>query len=170
MERRIAPELNAKRRVVPELDQQKSQVGLGEIYEQEFLQQAGVAVVEDKVKAQHEAIRTLFQQLCYKLDALSNYRFTPKPVRLFLFFALFTSCSIFSLFLWRSFIHLVHRLMCFPCLCSLCLRLPFVPTHRLSVWRKRYPWPRQTHRCWRQRRSMHMRARKSRCVVYCCRR
>jgi U3 small nucleolar RNA-associated protein MPP10 len=68
-----------------ELSDAKPTKSLAEVYEDEFTKQQQVAtgtyVDERTVKQQqqHSEIDTLFKELCYKLDALSNYHFTPKP-------------------------------------------------------------------------------------------
>ena len=70
---------------LPEVSQEKSKLGLGELYEREYLKKAvGYDVeaaekqsVEEKAKAE---MRSLFANLCSKLDALSNYHFAPRPL------------------------------------------------------------------------------------------
>ena len=76
---------NTKKGELPEVAQEKSKLSLGELYEREYLKKvAGYDVdaaeketEEDKVKNE---MRTLFANLCSKLDALSNYHFVPRPV------------------------------------------------------------------------------------------
>lgn len=65
---------------LPELDHEKSKVGLGDLYEQEYLKQIGAVEEEDKAKESHQEIRLLFAKLCHKLDALANFHYTPKPL------------------------------------------------------------------------------------------
>ncbi|CAK9207436.1 unnamed protein product [Sphagnum troendelagicum] len=75
----IVGDIAPKARV--ELDENKSKKGLGEIYEEEYMQSAGLAVaatpVTDSIKAE---VTSLFKLLCLKLDALSHFHFAPKPV------------------------------------------------------------------------------------------
>ncbi|CAI9739413.1 small nucleolar ribonucleoprotein MPP10 [Octopus vulgaris] len=62
------------------LDQEKSKLSLGEIYEKEFLQQQQPET-NDKEKGEdplHEEIDKMMNSLFLKLDALSNFHFTPK--------------------------------------------------------------------------------------------
>ncbi|GMH87751.1 hypothetical protein TrVE_jg2821 [Triparma verrucosa] len=68
----------------PEVSQEKSKLGLGELYERDYLK-AAVGYDKDKVeletaegKAKSE-MKALFAKLCSKLDALSNYHFSPRP-------------------------------------------------------------------------------------------
>lgn len=62
-----------------EMETDKSQVGLAEIYEKEYVAKAtGVTDDDEKLSSTHKDIASLFAQLCYKLDALSNFHFTPK--------------------------------------------------------------------------------------------
>jgi U3 small nucleolar RNA-associated protein MPP10 len=76
---------NKKRGELPEVSQEKSKLGLGELYEREYLKKAvGYDVdaaeklsTEDKLKNE---MKSLFANLCSKLDALSNYHFTPRPL------------------------------------------------------------------------------------------
>uniref|UniRef100_A0A1A8CBS4 U3 small nucleolar ribonucleoprotein protein MPP10 n=1 Tax=Nothobranchius kadleci TaxID=1051664 RepID=A0A1A8CBS4_NOTKA len=60
------------------LDQEKSKQSLAEIYEQEYIKQTQQKTeVEDNPA--HVEIQKLMDQLFVKLDALSNFHFTPKP-------------------------------------------------------------------------------------------
>lgn len=75
-----------------ELSHEKPTQSLAELYEAEYSKQKenaladpSLVVVEDtrteSQKREHAEIDGLFRALCYKLDALSNYHFTPKPPR-----------------------------------------------------------------------------------------
>ena len=74
-----------KRGELPEVSQEKSKLGLGELYEREYLKKA---IGYDKDSAEKETeeekakneMKSLFANLCSKLDALSNYHFAPRPV------------------------------------------------------------------------------------------
>ena len=74
-----------KRGEVPEVSQEKSKLGLGELYEREYLKKAvgyDVDATEkqtEEEKAKDE-MKQLFANLCSKLDALSNYHFAPRPI------------------------------------------------------------------------------------------
>lgn len=74
-----------KRGEKPEVSQEKSKLGLGELYEREYLKKAvgyDVDTTEketEEEKAKNE-MKTLFANLCSKLDALSNYHFAPRPI------------------------------------------------------------------------------------------
>ena len=76
---------NQKKGELPEVSQEKSKLGLGELYEREYLKKV---VGYDKDAAEKESeedkakneMKTLFANLCSKLDALSNYHFAPRPV------------------------------------------------------------------------------------------
>ncbi|XP_024007543.1 U3 small nucleolar ribonucleoprotein protein MPP10 isoform X2 [Eutrema salsugineum] len=77
-----APSLptNSKREV-KELDDNKSKKGLAAVYEDEYVQKANPAFApatfSDELKKEASV---LFKKLCLKLDALSHFHFTPKPV------------------------------------------------------------------------------------------
>ncbi|KAF3784451.1 U3 small nucleolar ribonucleoprotein [Nymphaea thermarum] len=64
-----------------ELDENKSQKGLAEIYEEEYMQKTGLAPTplpfRDELKKEANLV---FKKLCLKLDALSHFHFAPKPV------------------------------------------------------------------------------------------
>lgn len=74
-----------RRGELPEVSQEKSKLSLGELYEREYLKKAvGYDVdaaeketVEEKAKNE---MKSLFANLCSKLDALSNYHFAPRPI------------------------------------------------------------------------------------------
>ncbi|CAM6085449.1 unnamed protein product [Calypogeia fissa] len=64
-----------------ELDESKSQKGLGEIYEEEYMQQTGLAAAPTSAtEAMKEEAKELFKALCARLDALSHFHYAPKPV------------------------------------------------------------------------------------------
>mmetsp|Transcript_7838 Transcript_7838/g.11993 ORF Transcript_7838/g.11993 Transcript_7838/m.11993 type:complete len:534 (+) Transcript_7838:8-1609(+) len=76
---------NKKRGEVPEVSQEQSKLGLGELYEREYLKKAVGYDVENAEKETEEAkvkteMKALFANLCSKLDALSNYHFAPRPI------------------------------------------------------------------------------------------
>ncbi|XP_074649601.1 U3 small nucleolar ribonucleoprotein MPP10-like isoform X2 [Tubulanus polymorphus] len=60
------------------LDQEKSKISLGEVYEQEYIKQTEEEA-EEKADPQHEEIKKMLESLFIKLDALSNFHYTPKP-------------------------------------------------------------------------------------------
>ncbi|KJE95933.1 M-phase phosphoprotein 10 [Capsaspora owczarzaki ATCC 30864] len=75
------------------LNDEKSQVGLGELYAKEFQDQQAKAqaaangpsaidvltgATDEKKIKQHEEIDALYAKLCQSLDALSNFHYTPK--------------------------------------------------------------------------------------------
>lgn len=77
-----APRLPTKgKREAKELDESKSKKGLAEVYEAEYFQKANPAFAptthSDELKKEASM---LFKKLCLKLDALSHFHFTPKPV------------------------------------------------------------------------------------------
>jgi U3 small nucleolar RNA-associated protein MPP10 len=70
-----------KERVV--LSEEKSKLSLAQIYEQDFLESQradGQTDKDDKLSAQQAEATKLWTELSYRLDALSNYHFTPRPV------------------------------------------------------------------------------------------
>ncbi|KAL3945259.1 MAG: hypothetical protein SGBAC_000670 [Bacillariaceae sp.] len=76
---------NKKRGELPEVSQEKSKLGLGELYEREYLKKAvGYDVDAEEKKSEEDKakdeMKQLFANLCSKLDALSNYHFAPRPV------------------------------------------------------------------------------------------
>ena len=69
----------------PEVSQEKSKLGLGELYEREYLKKTtgfdrDAHEKETEEGAAKEEMKKLFADLCSKLDALSNYHFAPRPV------------------------------------------------------------------------------------------
>ncbi|KDO21231.1 hypothetical protein SPRG_22333 [Saprolegnia parasitica CBS 223.65] len=77
--RKFAVNENAQREVA-DLSMEKSKEGLGEIYEKEYMKNAMGFEDNSDMKKEQEEIEAMFQKLCWKLDALSNFHFTPKPV------------------------------------------------------------------------------------------
>lgn len=59
-------------------------MGLAELYEKEYLELSrtdGSSEAKDKLNAKHEDISKMVAKLFHKLDALSNFHFTPKHPR-----------------------------------------------------------------------------------------
>ncbi|KAI3499436.1 hypothetical protein L1887_35236 [Cichorium endivia] len=77
-----APTLPSKApREMKELDENQSKKGLGEIYADEYAQKTGlVSQALSFSDEQKKEASVLFKKLCLKLDALSHFHFTPKPV------------------------------------------------------------------------------------------
>jgi len=74
--------LGADRRTssVTEISQEKSEEGLGELYEKDYREQVmGEARDPEQMSKEELSIEADFKMLCHKLDALANYHFTPKP-------------------------------------------------------------------------------------------
>ena len=91
VERKIKPvdmQYKYKKEVI--LDQERSKIGLGDVYEKDYLKQQEAAATtgglqekptENVNNPKHDEIRKLMQSLFIKLDALSNFHFTPKAVK-----------------------------------------------------------------------------------------
>jgi len=60
------------------LEHEKSKMSLAQVYEQEYLKKQTNDKTEKKDE-RHESIRQMMQDLFVDLDALSNFRFTPRP-------------------------------------------------------------------------------------------
>eukprot|EP00842_Homolaphlyctis_polyrhiza_P005591 jgi/Hompol1/6032/HPOL_002162-RA len=65
-----------------ELLDEKNSKSLAQVYEEEYLRQTSKAAAPTEkdvaLKKQHDEISGLFKSLCYDLDALSNWHYTPK--------------------------------------------------------------------------------------------
>lgn len=78
--RKFAPNEGDEKNKLEEVSMEKSKEGLGEIYEKEYMKTAMGFEADDESKQDQEEIEVMFKSLCWKLDALSNYQFTPKPI------------------------------------------------------------------------------------------
>ncbi|GLD94254.1 hypothetical protein PINS_up002865 [Pythium insidiosum] len=78
--RKFAPNEEDEKKKLVDVSMEKSKEGLGEIYEKEYLKTAMGFEADDESKQDQEEIDVMFRSLCWKLDALSNYQFTPKPM------------------------------------------------------------------------------------------
>ncbi|KAL3675156.1 hypothetical protein R1sor_025104 [Riccia sorocarpa] len=75
----VGPEAAPRERL--ELDENKSQKGLGELYEADYMQQTGLAVAPTtSTDVLRNEATLLFKALCSRLDALSHFNFAPKPI------------------------------------------------------------------------------------------
>jgi U3 small nucleolar RNA-associated protein MPP10 len=66
-----------------ELSQERSRLGLGEIYADAFLAKSGEAEGASGPKQDSEAtteLKALFHKVCRSLDALAHFHYTPRPV------------------------------------------------------------------------------------------
>ncbi|KAB2609324.1 U3 small nucleolar ribonucleoprotein MPP10 [Pyrus ussuriensis x Pyrus communis] len=77
-----APTLPSKApREFKELDENKSKKGLADVYEEEYVQKTNLASAPlSLTDKQKDEASKLFKKLCLKLDALSHFHFSPKPV------------------------------------------------------------------------------------------
>ncbi|ESO92353.1 hypothetical protein LOTGIDRAFT_120798, partial [Lottia gigantea] len=86
VERKVKPTENTmeyKKRIV--LDQEKSKQSLAQIYEDEYIKQQKKDKVreedEEERNPEREVIKEMMQSLFIKLDALSNFHYTPKHIQ-----------------------------------------------------------------------------------------
>ena len=67
-----------------ELDESKPSQSLAEVYETEFEKKKNPntyqSAEDKKTEAEHREIESLFKDLCYNLDSLSSWHYTPKPI------------------------------------------------------------------------------------------
>lgn len=65
-----------------EVSADKSSLGLADVYEREYMELAKgdkePSAAEEKLNAEHQEVAVLFAKLSHKLDALSDFNFTPK--------------------------------------------------------------------------------------------
>ncbi|CAG8630279.1 6215_t:CDS:2, partial [Funneliformis mosseae] len=65
-----------------EISDEKSKKSLAEIYEEDYVKQTTKDMKNEKdeaLKKEHKEIENMFKDLCHKLNALSNFHYTPKP-------------------------------------------------------------------------------------------
>ena len=82
VERKTADDFGTKKtKELKEISTEKSKIGLGEIYAQEFEQRflGAAAVGEEEANKKEQAIYLLWKKLSSELDALTNFHYTPKP-------------------------------------------------------------------------------------------
>lgn len=75
------PEQGDYRPRTAELDQEKSEKSLAQIYEDDYVRQIEGVKDQDKLSQEHKDCVGLFKSICYRMDALSNANFTPYKVR-----------------------------------------------------------------------------------------
>lgn len=78
--RKFAGNEQDMKKKLEEVSMEKSKEGLGEVYEKEYMKTAMGFEMDDESKQDQAEIDIMFKSLCWKLDALSNYQFTPKPM------------------------------------------------------------------------------------------
>jgi len=74
--------LGADRRTtsLPEVSEEQSKEGLAEVYEKDYREQVmGEEAAPTELSKEEHAIELDFKSLCYKLDALANFHYAPKP-------------------------------------------------------------------------------------------
>eukprot|EP01132_Coremiostelium_polycephalum_P001974 gene1974-2428_t len=64
-----------------ELNDEKNTEGLSSVYEKDYMKQVLGVEETDELKGKHVKIYEMYNKLCYKLDALTNFQFTPKMVK-----------------------------------------------------------------------------------------
>ena len=77
---RKVDEVPKPKKTLVEVSQEKSRSGLGDLYGEDYQREVMGVKDKDKNAPKREEIGSLFKHLCSKLDALSNFHFTPKPV------------------------------------------------------------------------------------------
>jgi U3 small nucleolar RNA-associated protein MPP10 len=78
--RKAPPDAKRQKRELEEVDTEKSSKGLGDIYAAEYARTI-LGVKDDDVEAaKRQEVEALFAKVCNRLDALSNFHFTPKVV------------------------------------------------------------------------------------------
>ncbi|VDP01902.1 unnamed protein product [Soboliphyme baturini] len=78
VERKVKPEIKSNTyQNTLKLDQQKSELSLGEVYEKDFLKQYQK---EEKKNPQYEEIEKRMKELFHKLDLLCSYHYVPQNV------------------------------------------------------------------------------------------
>lgn len=76
---RQAPASGGKeRRKEEEVSTEKSKLGLGHLYAQHYATTVLGAAQEESLPKEHAAVNELMGRVCERLDALSNFHFTPK--------------------------------------------------------------------------------------------
>jgi U3 small nucleolar RNA-associated protein MPP10 len=81
VERRSVDDYSTKKKELEDVSTEKSKIGLGEIYAQEFEQRflGAAANGSDEINKKEQEIFTLWKKLSNQLDSLTNFHYTPKP-------------------------------------------------------------------------------------------
>eukprot|EP00210_Caulerpa_lentillifera_P002692 g2572.t1 len=80
VERVIPPPLEETKKLI-ELDDSKPKKGLGEIYEEAYVEKTwGVNTLEEKEERLRIEARKLFKETSLQLDALTHFHFAPRPI------------------------------------------------------------------------------------------
>jgi U3 small nucleolar RNA-associated protein MPP10 len=85
VERKVVVETKAPRQKI-DVSDQKSQLSLGEVYEQDYLKEkmkqkdAGPFEVTEEAQKEHAEIDSMMSSLFEKLDGLSNWHYKPKTI------------------------------------------------------------------------------------------
>eukprot|EP00803_Ostreobium_quekettii_P011262 evm.model.scf_1173.1 EVM.evm.TU.scf_1173.1 scf_1173:928-4456(-) len=77
---RVVPPPVEEKKVLIEMDDAKAKQGLGELYEADYVRASGPMGAHDKDEGLRQEARQLLADLCLRLDALTHFHFTPKPV------------------------------------------------------------------------------------------
>eukprot|EP01114_Cavostelium_apophysatum_P005066 TRINITY_DN1565_c1_g1_i1.p1 TRINITY_DN1565_c1_g1~~TRINITY_DN1565_c1_g1_i1.p1 ORF type:complete len:620 (+),score=241.26 TRINITY_DN1565_c1_g1_i1:75-1862(+) len=75
---RKKPKEDGRFRAKIELNQEKSKVGLAELYEKEYMRSLGVDEEKEKMDEKKRTILGMFNEICYALDSMANISYT-KP-------------------------------------------------------------------------------------------
>lgn len=64
------------------VDSEKSELGLGDLYEKEYVEKmTGITQEGEELKAEHRQAAELFASLCYSIDSLTNFQYSPFIVK-----------------------------------------------------------------------------------------
>eukprot|EP01104_Vermistella_antarctica_P017375 TRINITY_DN6152_c0_g1_i1.p1 TRINITY_DN6152_c0_g1~~TRINITY_DN6152_c0_g1_i1.p1 ORF type:complete len:738 (+),score=316.57 TRINITY_DN6152_c0_g1_i1:246-2216(+) len=67
-----------KKKKVDDISEEKSKLGLAELYEKDYMEEIHGVEEESAESKQHQEIVGLFRKICHSLDSLANFGFTPR--------------------------------------------------------------------------------------------